>query len=62
MKAIKTDRGWEIVDKDGILNSEEESTVYVTRKVAQEAIDTAIALALDGTYALGYAYACGYRD
>lgn len=39
MIAKKSNRGWEIADKDGIFESEETSVVYPTKKACQDAIN-----------------------
>ena len=40
-KPVKTERGWEIADDQGVLESEAASIVYATKLAAQAAIEAA---------------------
>lgn len=39
MKALKTERGWEMADKDGIFESEETSPVFTSKAACQAEIN-----------------------
>lgn len=47
MKPIKTNRGWELADDNGILEAEESSPVYANRQLAQQAADEPAPKAFD---------------